>query len=559
MSRQFRFRPAPEVAVHRRITHTYVIALSVFAALVTVGFASLWVSAPLAAARAVVAANYLVILAGLALLGRLLFAPLGREVADRTRQLDHLRAERSRLTHELAARSREIERMRTELRRLSREDELTGLANRRCLMAYGHTALAAARRERRVLTVLQIDVDRLDAVNTTLGHVAGDALLQALAARLIQACGEADFPARCGGDRFALVVSDAMSPEATARQADRLVQLLSRPIVIDGHAVDAGVSVGVARSDEVDGDFDRLLSRASEALDEARRTGRGRWQRCSAVAAGEPQRQQAVAAAEPLRSALARDAVQPWFVPIVHDGRPESMDVLASWRGPAGERQARHDLPRHPECLPLSDDLLARVVVAGSRAIARWQAAGYALQCVTIPVDLQQLRRADFAARLVSLLSEFGAAPGSVALEVNDGELAALPLADESVLHGNFEALRRGGILTTLTNVASIPALKARLAYLRPDRVKFTAAFTATGTTGPDPALVQQISLAQEIAAARHITVIAQGVHDEAQARRLAHLGIVLQQGPLYADAMDRSLASAWLRERRALGRRDAA
>ncbi len=157
---------------------------------------------------------------------------------------------------------------------LARHDALTGLANRAWLAELMQRQLARAQRGE-ALAVLYLDLDRFKAVNDTLGHAAGDALLQQVAGRLRDNVRAGDTLARLGGDEFAVLQVGTAQPDGAAVLGRRLIEALGQPFKLDGHQVRIGVSIGVATA-PLHGDRpDTLLKHADVALYRAKAAGRG--------------------------------------------------------------------------------------------------------------------------------------------------------------------------------------------------------------------------------------------------------------------------------------------
>ncbi|MEM9387877.1 MAG: diguanylate cyclase [Pseudomonadota bacterium] len=491
---------------------------------------------------------YVLTLAGLALEARYVFAPIARETTDRTRQFAHARSEVSRLMQELSDGRRELTQVRDELRRRALHDELTGLPNRRCLMEYGNRAIANAQRGDRVVALLYLELGGLEAVNESLGYGAGDAVLQEAADALRTECREADFPARIGGDKLLLLVPDVQGAQEVEGLSERLLERFASPLMLESQVVRMEVNIGIAVSADAPGDFNQLLAKAQEALDEASAHGTGRWRRFQAAERTVPAVRDG--RFDPLRAALARDTVHTWYIPVLRAGRADSMDLRMSWLDSHGEMHGAHEMVKVDGYATLADHLFERSIVAGSRALVRWQAAGYtSLRMFSVGVSVAQLRGADFADRVLSLLAEFAVEPDSLLIEVDDGELAELELEDEARLCANLDVLHRTGVGLCLANITSASALFVRLEHLAPERIKFAASFTAPD--GLTPARQRGLQVIARAAEERGIELLAQDVRDPEQAEQLQSLGCQLLQGPLYAAPMKRSLVSTWLLERR--------
>jgi diguanylate cyclase (GGDEF)-like protein len=155
---------------------------------------------------------------------------------------------------------------------MARHDMLTGLPNRAHLLEVLDAGMNEARSDMRV-AVLFIDLDRFKQVNDTLGHLMGDDLLKAVAARLRDTVRHSDLVARLGGDEFVVMHSSADPIKESAELASRIIAALVAPFRISGRRVDIGASVGIAIASHDSVDATTLLSRADSALYQTKAAG----------------------------------------------------------------------------------------------------------------------------------------------------------------------------------------------------------------------------------------------------------------------------------------------
>ena len=162
-----------------------------------------------------------------------------------------------------------------EMGRLARHDSLTGLPNRTLFLDRVEQAVARSRRQERQIAVLFLDLDGFKSVNDRFGHAAGDELLNTVAERLLGCVREGDSVARLGGDEFAVLLEEAGRPEDVQILSRRLLEALRSEIVIAGHDVVVGTSIGVAIASPGD-DAAALLRNADMAMYRAKAMGKNR-------------------------------------------------------------------------------------------------------------------------------------------------------------------------------------------------------------------------------------------------------------------------------------------
>jgi len=165
-----------------------------------------------------------------------------------------------------------------QVRHLAHHDALTGLPNRRLLEDRLEQALVRAKRQHLLAAVLFIDLDRFKLVNDTLGHRIGDLLLQAVANRLRELLREGDTVSRVGGDEFVLVLPDLHTPDAASDIAQKLLDSLAQPYLIDGHELLATPSIGISIFPKDGLEVGTLISRADAAMYHAKQVGRRNFQ-----------------------------------------------------------------------------------------------------------------------------------------------------------------------------------------------------------------------------------------------------------------------------------------
>jgi two-component system cell cycle response regulator len=169
---------------------------------------------------------------------------------------------------------KQLEHYNRTLESLALHDVLTGLPNRRLLMDRLSLAIAHARRNKRTMAVMFLDLDGFKQINDTLGHDAGDTLLSLVAARLVAAVRQEDTVARLGGDEFVIALWELSHGDDVAKAASKVIQAVSQPYSIQDRGVSVTASVGVGIYPTHGEDAETLMKNADLALYEAKRTGK---------------------------------------------------------------------------------------------------------------------------------------------------------------------------------------------------------------------------------------------------------------------------------------------
>jgi diguanylate cyclase (GGDEF)-like protein/PAS domain S-box-containing protein len=164
----------------------------------------------------------------------------------------------------------------SQLHELATHDYLTGMPNRVLLYDRLEQALARFHRYRQPLALLYLDLDRFKPVNDQYGHHVGDQVLQRIADRINGVIRETDTGARVGGDEFCVLVEGIDDPALLRRVADRLIEVVSDPIPLDGGVARLGASIGLVSVDDTCADADSLMALADAAMYRAKAAGRGR-------------------------------------------------------------------------------------------------------------------------------------------------------------------------------------------------------------------------------------------------------------------------------------------
>jgi diguanylate cyclase (GGDEF)-like protein len=423
---------------------------------------------------------------------------------------------------------------------MARHDPLTGLPNRRVLVAELEAGLRRTRRENASGAVLLIDLDRFKPVNDLFGHAVGDAVLCEVAQRLEDAAGEGATVARIGGDEFALVTTftgDAPI-ERIIEQANEIFLRLREPIAVDDSIAVIDASIGAALFDVSASDPEGLLRAADIAMYRAKRSGPGVLRFFEATMDDEL-RDRAALEAE-LREAIAAGSITPYYQPIIdlRDGTIYGFELLARW-----QHRTRGWVPPErfvalAEQAGMIGELTWSLVARACTDIRQWPAA------IRLSVNISpfHLRDPMLAERLLALLVREGVAPGRLDIEITESAL----VEDLDAAKSTIASLRNLGMCISLDDFGTGYSSLYHLRELSFDKVKIDRSFVQSMHDDNESEKIVDAILG--LAANLGLTVVAEGVEDPGLAARLAAKSCQLVQGYYFGKAMPARAALEMLR-----------
>ncbi len=465
---------------------------------------------------------------------------LETRVALRTRQLEQLNAElastNAQMTEEIGKR-RQSE---AQVRHLLHHDPLTNLPNRLVLADRLETALRRARREGRTVAVMLFDIDRFKAVNDTFGHIVADALLRALANRLLPALRASDTLARMGGDEFAAVFPDLRGEADATLLAAKLIERVRPPFVVDGRSITITLSLGVALFPGHGRDAATLLTGADLALYDAKQRGRGRFSVLSAEMLHRSRAQRQIE--RELEGAVARGELRIAYQPQLSLRRRNVIgaEALVRWLHPEHGLLLPGAFIPAAEATGLVREIDHWVIRTACHEAARWQDQG---RPVRLAVNLSPLefRQPGLADRLAEYLATSGLAPALLEVELTE---SAYLDRETTNIDEQLHAIKALGARIAIDDFGTGYASLSYLRWLPVDVVKIDRSFIAgIADSRNDQAIVAgTVSLAATLGK----TVIAEGVETTTQLAVLERLGCDEVQGYLFG----RPASERRLRER---------
>lgn len=403
-------------------------------------------------------------------------------------------------------------------------DSLTGLPNRKALI--DHLIQRTHLSSREGTGLLFIDLDDFKFVNDTFGHEAGDQLLQVVSARLRSVIGEDDLAARLGGDEFAIALNQGHDVAAAMALAERLISALNTPFQVRDRTLGVGCSIGVAMSGREAMDPQQLLRNADMAMYLAKGGGKNRAEPFSEAGHTEMVARMDLRVA--LTHAVELDQLQLHYQPVVDlaDRAVLGWEALVRWQHP--ERGlltpgAFIDLAEETrDIVNIGTWVLDRACQDLARLdpdrSGRW---------VTVNVSADQLLDEHFAATVEETLQRWRVPPSSLVLEITETTL----ITDTSKVADTLTTLRERGVRIALDDFGTGFSSLQYLRELPVDIIKIDRSFVNDDTNaGAEGMLEVIVSIARSL----DLYLIAEGVEEEAQAKRLVDLGGIAAQGYLF-------------------------
>ena len=417
-------------------------------------------------------------------------------------------------------------------------DPLTRLPNRQLLFDRVEQAIARARRENHLVAVLFLDLDRFKNVNDTLGHAAGDTLLQHTAQRLLGCVRQTDTVARLGGDEFTIVLPRLAHPRSASMVADQVIKALSDAFIIGSNEIFVSASIGITVYPDDGLSAEQLLKNADTAMYRAKEAGRSRhmfFEDQMNIAAMER-----ASLERDLRYALERSEFVLHYQPQIdlRTGEVTAAEALLRWPHPTRGLVPPGQFIQLAEDTGLVEAIGQWVLSTAAHQVQQWQTQGINLERVAVNVSSRQFMRQGFVDSVHDTLSRTSLPPECLELEITESLLLEESV-DATTIVGALHAL---GVTLSLDDFGTG---YSSLTYLRRfpfATLKIDQSFIRDLPADQDSAAIATSIIA--LAASLRKNVVAEGVETADQLAFLRNHDCDSAQGfffsrPLAADDFD--------------------
>jgi diguanylate cyclase (GGDEF)-like protein/PAS domain S-box-containing protein len=424
-----------------------------------------------------------------------------------------------------------------QIHQLAFYDPLTELPNRRLLLDRLHQEFAIGARTGQHGAILFLDLDNFKTLNDTKGHDIGDMLLVEVAQRLKACVRDGDTVARLGGDEF-VVVLESLSPvaEEAANQAEQVAEkihgVLNQPYTLRDHAYHTTPSIGIVLFRGHQDSLDNLLKYADTAMYQAKTAGR------NAIRFYDPEMQAAIEARadleDELRQALARQQLRLYYqIQVDSRGHPLGAEVLLRWE------HAERGLVSPAQFIPLAEEtglivpMGLWVLQTACAQLAAWQQdAQTAELTIAVNVSAKQFRQPDFVEQVQRILTESGAKPALLKLELT--ESTVLENVEDTI--SKMRAIKQLGVSFSMDDFGTGYSSLQYLKRLPLAQIKIDQSFVRDLASDPNDAAIVQTIIA--MSQALGLNAIAEGVETEAQREFLERYGCHAFQGYFFGKPL---------------------
>ena len=413
--------------------------------------------------------------------------------------------------------------------RMAEFDSLTGLSNRHRMDSRLTGMLGAFKAANRSCAIMMLDLDRFKQVNDTMGHAAGDELLQQVAKRMRSIIGDSGEIGRLGGDEFQIILPDMDDRGKLGELADKIVKLVSQPYPIGEKRANIGTSIGIAIAPYDGVEKDELVRSSDLALYAAKNSGRGQFRFYSANLKNEEEERRVLV--EDLRDALANDQVELHYQPVVRtdDHMVVGFEALMRWVHPERGGVSPAVFIPIAEELNLINQLGEWALRRACTDALHWPKSVR----VAVNVSAVQFANSGFPEIVMNALAASGLEPERLELELTESVF----MGDSETIDNTFKILKELGVRLALDDFGTG---YSSLSYLRSapfDKIKVDKSFVDS-CTQKDKNSAKIIAAIVGLSEALGMETTVEGVEAFDQFEVVCSKGARYIQGWIYSKAL---------------------
>lgn len=420
-------------------------------------------------------------------------------------------------------------------------DRLTGLPNRVLLFEYSSHVFDQAARQQHEGGMLFIDLDRFKPINDLHGHQVGDAVLREVARRLGGRIRKSDLAFRLGGDEFLVLLPQLANSTEAAQIAQRVLQALAEPFIIDGLELQLSASIGISIFPRDGLDIHSLINAADSAMYHAKQSGKNNWQYYSAELSSRVHVQ--ISLQDRIRGALKRREFRLVFQPVLElpSGRLTGVEALLRWpKSGVGPDQFIPAAEAVGQIIPIGD----WVMQEACRTHKQWLDMGLPPIPVAVNVSALQMRQRDFRMKVLGVLHRNRLPASALQIELTESTL----LEDMDYTVYLLNKLLQDGVRISLDDFGTGYSSLSYLSRLPLNKIKIDKSFIRHLTTDTTSRAVTEaiITLSKRLG----LDIVAEGIETQVMLEAVSELGCGQVQGNLLGLPMDAEQFVAWFADR---------
>jgi diguanylate cyclase (GGDEF)-like protein len=415
------------------------------------------------------------------------------------------------------------------IRHLAYHDTLTGLPNRMLFIDRIDQAISRAQRENGQFALLFLDIDHFKVINDSMGHAAGDQLLNIVSQRLKDVLRKTDTVARLGGDEFTIIIEELGEAELVISVAKNILETLDKPIEINEKEVHIGGSIGIAMYPQDGENFGTLLKNADTAMYKAKDQGRQTFQFYAHEMSLKAM--QRLDLENQIRSALKNQEFIVYYQPKVNlvSGQCQGMEALVRWQHP------QRGLIAPSEFIPLAEEtgliiqLDEWVVRTACLQFKAWKANDFPVNNLSVNISARHFKEGGLLTHCKKIIQETEITPRHIEIELTESALVDNYQSAKKILNEIHEM----GVRIALDDFGTGYASMSYLKEFPFDTVKLDRSFVQGIPDDRESTAIVKAMI--ELAKALNLNIVAEGIETDQQKYFLTDHGCSFGQGYLWS------------------------